>query len=597
MPPGRTGRLRAVPQVRLALAQMNVVVGDLLGNAAAIRRVRAEAAEVGCDLVLTPELALTGYPPEDLLLKEGFVSAAAEVLREVAGEASATVALVGVPLRGDEWGLSLAPVRDGRYSAVESAGNRSADVANAVAVLADGNTVAVATKRLLPNYDVFDEQRYFHPGADDLTLLNVNGAALGVLVCEDVWTADGPAARLAAAGASCLLVANASPYAKGRREEREAMLAERARETGCWIAYVNLVGGQDELVFDGQSVVVAPNGDVVARGAAFDEELVVMDLDLPPSTAGITVPHTSSPARPAITTALSTPLGRVEEIYRALVTGTRDYLAKNRFSSAVIALSGGVDSTLVAAIAVDALGPSAVRGFAMPSRYSSDHSIADAYDLASRLGIVIETLPIEASHVALSDTLAIALPAGTTGLTDENLQSRIRGVLLMAISNDTGAIVLTTGNKSEMATGYSTLYGDSAGGFAVIKDVPKTLVYELCGWRNTHAERHGVTPPIPQNVLEKPPSAELRPDQRDDQSLPPYDVLDPLLEMYVEGDATAEELIAAGHDAQLVMRIVRLVDLSEYKRRQMPPGVRVSSKAFGRDRRMPITNAFRSTLT
>ncbi len=593
MPTGRTGRLRAVPTVRLALAQMNPVVGDLNGNMAALRDVRAAAAAQGCDVVLTPELALTGYPPEDLLLKEGFLDAASSALREVAAEKSPTVLVVGAPLRGPEWGISLTPARDGRYVSSDDASPRPAEVANALAVLAGGRTVAVGAKRLLPNYDVFDEQRYFHPGTGDGQIININGVAFGLLVCEDVWTKDGPARDLAAAGAQCLLVANASPYAKGRREERETMLIERARETGCVIAYVNTVGGQDELVFDGQSLVVAPDGTILARAAAFESELLVVDLDLPSSDHGLVVAHDPWGERSPVISRRATPLSRTEEIYRALVTGTRDYLAKNRFRDAVIALSGGIDSTLVAVIAVDALGPEHVRGFAMPSRYSSEHSISDAYDLAARLGISIDTLPIEAAHVALSNTLDVALPHEVAGLTDENLQSRIRGVLLMAISNDTGAIVLTTGNKSEMATGYSTLYGDSAGGFAVIKDVAKTLVYELCEWRNADAHARGKVAPIPVNVLEKPPSAELRPDQRDDQSLPPYEVLDPLLEMYVEGDATAEELIAAGHDAELVMRIVRLVDLSEYKRRQMPPGVRVSSKAFGRDRRMPITNAFR----
>jgi NAD+ synthase (glutamine-hydrolysing) len=358
-----------------------------------------------------------------------------------------------------------------------------------------------------------------------------------------------------------------------------------------------MVGGQDELVFDGQSVVVDEKGEVIARASAFNEELLVAEIHADASAAGVAIDtlyaRDESRARPLHVNQIAEPLSEVEEIYEALVMGTRDYLRKNGFRSAIIALSGGIDSSLVATIAVDAVGARAVRGFTMPSRYSSDHSVADAVELAKRLDIEITTLPIEPAHQAFSEILAPTLEGAPEGVTDENLQSRIRGVLMMAISNATGAIVLTTGNKSEMATGYSTLYGDSAGGFAVIKDVPKTLVYELCRYRNEIAVGVGDPDPIPLSVLEKAPSAELRPDQRDDQSLPPYEKLDPLLELYVEGDSTAEEMIASGFDAEVVMRIASLVDLSEYKRRQMPPGVRISKKAFGRDRRMPITNAFR----
>jgi NAD+ synthase (glutamine-hydrolysing) len=376
------------------------------------------------------------------------------------------------------------------------------------------------------------------------------------------------------------------------------MLRERALETNCPIAYVNLVGGQDELVFDGQSIVVNASGDVIARASAFSEELLLVEIEARGSSVGTPVDtlyaRDESRLRALHVNHTADPLSEVEEIYQALVMGTRDYLRKNGFRSAILGLSGGIDSSLVATIAVDAVGASAVRGFAMPSRYSSDHSVGDAIELARRLDIEISTMPIEAAHEAFGGILAEALHGEPTGLTDENLQSRIRGVLLMAISNDTGAIVLTTGNKSEMATGYSTLYGDSAGGFAVIKDVPKTLVYELCRYRNEVAVSDGDPEPISLAVLTKAPSAELRPDQRDDQSLPPYDELDPLLELYVEGDATAEELIARGHDRALVLRITGLVDRSEYKRRQMPPGVRISKKAFGRDRRLPITNAFRA---
>jgi NAD+ synthase (glutamine-hydrolysing) len=469
-------------------------------------------------------------------------------------------------------------------------------IANALATVSWRGIGPVATKRLLPNYDVFDEQRYFHPGVGPGTIINLEGVAVGMLICEDVWTFAGPASELAAQGATLLVVANASPFARGRREDRETMLRERAFETGCPIAFVNLVGGQDELVFDGQSVVVDADGRVIARAAAFQEELLVVEVEARESLAGVPVdaayardertvlsPHVNRVAEPASDAA---------EIYDALVMGTRDYLRKNGFRSAILGLSGGVDSSLVAAIAVDAVGARAVHGFAMPSRYSSEHSLRDAYELARRLDIEIDTIAIESAHTTVMTMLEGVLGEPLKGLTEENLQSRIRGVLLMAVSNQTGAIVLTTGNKSEMATGYSTLYGDSAGGFAVIKDVPKTLVYELCRYRNALAAAQGDPEPIPVDVLVKAPSAELRPDQRDDQSLPPYDELDPLLELYVEEDATAQEMIEAGHDAQLVLRITRLVDASEYKRRQMPPGVRISKKAFGRDRRMPITNAF-----
>ena len=584
--------------IRIALAQMNSVVGGLTQNVETLHRLRTQAGAVGAALVVTPELALTGYPPEDLLLKEGFCDAARLALEELASAANLPPLLVGtIVAEGPD--VVLAPSLDGRdVTRLVSEGRvRLPHIANALACVSAQGVGPIATKRLLPNYDVFDEQRYFHPGVGPGTVVNVDGVAVGLLICEDVWTFAGPAADLVAAGATLLVVANASPFARGRRDDREAMLRERAFETGCPIAYVNLVGGQDELVFDGQSVVVDADGYVIARAAAFQEELLVVEVDVRASSAGEPVesgdardersavaPHVNHVAEPA---------AEVAEIYDALVMGTRDYLRKNGFRSAILGLSGGVDSSLVAAIAVDAVGSRAVRGFAMPSRYSSEHSVRDAYELAHRLDIDIDTVAIEDAHATVMGMLEAALGEPLKGLTEENLQSRIRGVLLMAVSNQTGAIVLTTGNKSEMATGYSTLYGDSAGGFAVIKDVPKTLVYELCRYRNERALAQGDPEPIPLEVLVKAPSAELRPDQRDDQSLPPYEQLDPLLELYVEEDATAQEMIDAGQDEQLVLRITRLVDLSEYKRRQMPPGVRISKKAFGRDRRMPITNAFR----
>ena len=576
--------------IRLALAQMNAVVGGLSENVGTIRRLSRQANALGADLIITPELALTGYPPEDLLLKQGFVDAAARSINELAHENENAVLVLGTVLDDSNPLVHLGASHDGRGGPGLSAFPR---ISNALAVISDGQIGAVATKRYLPNYDVFDEQRYFLPGTGPLTLLNVQGVAVGLLICEDVWIANGPAAELANQGASLLLVANASPYARGFPHEREAMLVERARETGCTIAYVNMVGGQDEIVFDGQSVVINNEGDVLARAVAFDEQLLIVDIDVEGSDRGELLLVTPSP-KPAVPVIVAEPLPLLDEVYRALVTGTRDYLRKNGFRSAVIALSGGIDSSLVAVIAADAIGPAAVHGYAMPSRYSSDHSISDALELAKRLDIEITTVPIEPAHEAFGALLREATDSPIEGLPDENLQSRIRGVLLMGISNATGSIVLTTGNKSEMATGYSTLYGDSAGGFAVIKDVPKTLVFALCRYRNERALDDGDTPPIPDAVLTKAPSAELRPDQRDDQSLPTYELLDPLLELYVEGDATDAQLIRDGYDPALVATITRLVDLSEYKRRQMPPGVRISKKAFGRDRRMPITNAFRS---
>ncbi len=574
---------------------MNAVVGGLAQNVATIGRFRAQAAAAGAALVVTPELSLLGYPPEDLLLKEGFIIAADEALEVLASLGEGPAVVVGTVLADGERWISLAPSNDGRDVVAQTTPAR-VHVANALAVIDANTVVTTASKRLLPNYDVFDEQRYFHPGIGEHAVVNVNGVAVGLLICEDVWTANGPAAQLAAQGATMLVVANASPFARGRRGEREAMLSARAREVNCPIAYVNLVGGQDELVFDGQSMVVDEHGSVIARAGAFEEAMLLADVEARASSVG--TPITPAPRATSSSyriNVVAPPPEETAEIYQALVTGTRDYLRKNGFRSVILGVSGGVDSSLVATIAADAVGAAAVRGFAMPSRYSSDHSIADAVELAARLDIDLVTVPIEDAHVAFASMLHDVFGTDPVGLTDENLQSRIRGVVLMAVSNATGAIVLTTGNKSEMATGYSTLYGDSAGGFAVIKDVPKTLVYELCRYRNEVAREAGDPEPIPASVLEKAPSAELRPDQRDDQSLPSYDELDPLLELYVERDFTAEAMIELGHDPELVLRIVRLVDGSEYKRRQMPPGVRISSKAFGRDRRMPITNAFRPT--
>ncbi len=565
-----------MPRVRVAACQIDTVVGDLSGNAARILDALSAAQRSGADLAVFPELSVTGYPPEDLLGRPAFVADNLAVFAEVAGATGECAAVIGY----------VDVLRGGR-------------LVNAAALCRGGAVLGSYHKRYLPNYGVFDEQRWFAAGDGTPTLFEVAGVPIGVSVCEDMWSAEGPMAEQAAAGARLLLNLNASPYSRGRRAERLAVLGARAAETGCSIVYVNQVGGQDELVFDGASLVVDDRGDVVASAVQFAEEVLVADLevDVPDRPAG--------PLRAAVAVTVSSRaegyppvhpiaevLDPVAEVYEALVLGTRDYLRKNDFTDAVIGLSGGIDSSLVAAVAVDALGAEHVHGVTMPSRYSSEGSVADAVTLGANLGIDVRSAPIEGVHRAFTTELAPLFGGDPVGLTDENLQSRIRGVLLMALSNATGWIVLTTGNKSEMATGYSTLYGDSAGGFAVIKDVAKTLVYELCRYRNAKAG----TELIPEAVLTKAPSAELRPDQRDDESLPPYSVLDPVMAGYVEADLSADDLVAEGFDPAVVARVVGLVDRAEYKRRQMPPGVRISGKAFGRDRRMPITNRYRSVL-
>ncbi|HEY3943238.1 MAG TPA: NAD+ synthase [Acidimicrobiales bacterium] len=606
--------------LRLAVAQLDTVVGDLDGNAERIVHALDRAEAEGADLLVTPELAITGYPPEDLLLKPGFVGDNLVALEKVATATRRCAAVVGFVDRvGPPAPAAGRAVGDDRL-----AGSPAGRLANAAAVCAGGVVVGVYRKRLLPNYGVFDEERWFEPGEEPLHLYEIGGLRVGVSICEDVWFDGGPVRALAAGGAQVVVNLNASPYSIGRRAERLALLRHRVEEAGCAIAYVNQVGGQDELIFDGASLVVAADGALLAAGSQFTPELFCVDLTGPegrpgsapapdgvPAQLGTTALGTTAfgatalgatalgahvPARPPLPARpVPEPLDPAAEVYQALVLGTRDYLTKNGFSDAVIGLSGGIDSSLVAAVAVDALGAAHVHGLSMPSRYSSEGSRTDAEELARRLGIDLRVVPIEAAHSAAAELLAPVLGGPPRGLTDENLQSRLRGLLLMAVSNDRGWIVLTTGNKSEMATGYSTLYGDSAGGFAVIKDVSKTLVYELCRHRNAVAEVAGAGGPIPRAVIDKAPSAELRPDQRDDQSLPPYEVLDPVLRAYVEQDRTAAELVADGFDPVVVDQVVRLVDGAEYKRRQMPPGVRVSTKAFGKDRRMPITNRYRSS--
>jgi NAD+ synthase (glutamine-hydrolysing) len=572
-----------VARLRVALCQINTTVGGLDGNVERIVAAFAEAEAEECDLAVFPELALTGYPPEDLLLKPGFVTDNRAALDRVAAASGRCAAVVGF-------------VDAGR------------DLHNAAAVCADGAVRAVYHKRLLPNYAVFDEQRYFAPGAGDSPLVLVGGVRLGVSICEDAFSPTGPIAAQAAGGAELVVNINASPYYANRLAERERMLATRASDASCALIYVNQVGGQDELVFDGASMVFDPHGELLARAAQFEEQTTVCDIEVLPvfrkrlldprgraTDEPLPVVEISSTPRvtdptDARTATVTEPLPPAREVYEALVLGTRDYVRKNGFTDVAIALSGGIDSSLVAVIAADALGPGHVHGVLMPSRYSSDHSLTDAEKLCAELGIEHRVIAIEPAHAALLAMLAPSFEGLAPDITEENLQSRIRGLVLMALSNKyPGWMVLTTGNKSEMAVGYSTLYGDTAGGFAVIKDVPKTLVYELCRDRNARAGRALV----PERVLTKPPSAELRPDQRDDQSLPPYHVLDPILEAYVEDDRTRAELVDMGFDPAVVERITRLVDAAEYKRRQTPPGVRVTPKAFGKDRRVPITNGYR----
>jgi len=567
-----------MPRIRVAACQINTVVGDLEGNVGRILSALAEAEAAGADLAVFPELTVTGYPPEDLLGRPAFVRDNRAAFARVVAGTGPCAAVVGY--------VDVAP---------------SGRLLNAAALCRDGEVLARYVKRVLPNYGVFDEQRWFAPGTDEPAPVVVAGVPVGMTVCEDMWVAGGPMVDQAAAGARLLVNCNASPYSRGRREERLTVLADRTAETGCAVVYVNQVGGQDELVFDGASLVVGPDGVVLAGARQFVEEVLVVDVDVDVDVEGATTDRPAPVVASTVTRAgddgprrpVAEVLDPVAEVYEALVLGTRDYLGKNGFADAVVGLSGGIDSSLVAAVAVDAVGPAHVHGVAMPSRYSSAGSVTDAEALAANLGIDLAHVPIEPAHHAFAGMLHPLLGADPEGLTDENLQSRIRGVLLMALSNARGWIVLTTGNKSEMATGYSTLYGDSAGGFAVIKDVAKTLVYELCRHRNARAGYDLV----PDTVLDKAPSAELRPDQRDDESLPPYSVLDPVMAGYVEADRSADELVAEGFDPEAVARVVGLVDRAEYKRRQMPPGVRISGKAFGKDRRMPITNHYPSVPT
>jgi NAD+ synthase (glutamine-hydrolysing) len=588
---GKNGNFNGMRSIRLALAQINVTVGDLPGNVERILRGMRAAADAGANLVAFPELALTGYPPEDLLLKPGFV---ADNLRALASLTSASREFPGLTV-------------------VVGFADRAGDLYNAAAIFREGERLDVYHKHYLPNYSVFDEDRYFSAGTQAPNYL-VNGAIVGVNICEDIWYPGGPPTAQAYAGAEVLLNISASPYFMGKQQGRERMLATRAADTGSIVAYLNLVGGQDELVFDGSSVVFDEQGELIARAKTFEEDLLVVDLDVEGvfrtrlhdprrrkerqavaenAAAPIVVSTTPAPL-PAhrLIPRVEPLLPSLEEAYRALVLGTRDYVRKNGFRNAVIALSGGIDSALTATIAVDALGAEHVWGVSMPSRYSSSHSRDDARELAEHLGIRYLTLPIEdifaATLATLKDTFESGPPTQST-LAEENIQARARGIMLMALSNRFGSLVLTTGNKSEMAVGYATLYGDMAGGYAVLKDVYKTLVYDLARWRNAQAGQDI----IPASTIEKPPSAELRPDQRDTDSLPPYSILDPILRAYVEQDRGFDAIVAQGFEPETVLRVLDLVDKSEYKRRQAPPGIKITARAFGRDRRLPLTNAYR----
>lgn len=557
--------------MRIALAQINPVVGDIAGNEKLISNSIADARAAGAALVCVPELALTGYPPEDLLLKEHVIDDAAAALARIAEGVEGIVAIVGYPQRDG-----------GLY--------------NSAAVLADGRLAGSYRKNDLPNYGVFDEHRYFAAGKRG-AMIEVNGTLIGLSICEDIWTAGPPESSEAAAGAKLIVNLSASPYQAGKGAAREQMLTQRAAEYGVAVAFCGQVGGQDELVFDGHSLVVDRSGEILARAPQFEEWLLTCEVDLAaaefdPSGADVELIGSFATHPPSDDTSLDHLVARVESddqaVYAALVLGTRDYANKNGFDRVVLGLSGGVDSALVACIARDALGPGRVTCVTMPSEFSSAGTYGDAVRLAESLGVDLVELPIGELMAGYGRLLAPAFAGRDADLTEENLQARIRGNLLMALSNKFGWLVLTTGNKSEMAVGYSTLYGDSAGGFAVIKDVPKTLVYRLCKLRNGRSDS-----PIPGSILTRAPSAELRPDQADQDSLPPYEVLDPLLEGYVEQDLGAEQLIAAGFEPETVAHVIGLVDRAEYKRRQQPPGIKVTGKAFGRDRRMPITNRYK----
>jgi len=557
--------------LRLALGQIDPTVGDLSGNVALMRRFIARAERAGADIAIFPELSITGYPPEDLVLKPAFVSENMRQLKALAATVGETAVVAGFVDRSDH------------------------GIHNAAAMLHRSGIAGVYHKVRLPNYGVFDEVRTFTPG-DRYPIFDFGGIRLGISICEDAWIGDGPVRELSRNGAEVIININASPYHMNKSFERQVLFRQRARENEAFFAYLQTIGGQDELVFDGDSLFYDPTGKLLARGAQFAEDLIVVDISLPDrarrvhrSAEIIEMPRAETGAnKPALQTRVRGGMDPIEEVYSALLLGTRDYVRKNGFKTVVIGLSGGIDSSLTAAIASDAVGAENVLGVAMPSPYSSRESLEDAKELASNLGIDFAVVPIGDVFSAFLSTLADPFAGREPDLAEENLQSRIRGTILMALSNKFGHLVLATGNKSEMATGYSTLYGDMAGGFAVLKDVPKTLVYELSGWRNAS----GPTA-IPERVFTKPPTAELRPGQLDTDSLPPYEQLDPILHAYVEEDRPVSQIVKMGFPADVVHRVAELVDRSEYKRRQAAPGVKITARAFGKDRRLPITNWFR----
>ncbi|MFI6158586.1 NAD+ synthase [Micromonospora haikouensis] len=593
-----------MPTLRLALSQVNPSVGDLAGNAGLVRRWTRTAADAGAQLVLFPEMVLTGYPVEDLVFRRSFVAASQAALRRLAADLAAD-------------GLGGVPVVVGYLDAdgppqVSSDAEPGRGARNAAAVLHGGEVVATYFKHHLPNYGVFDEDRYFVPG-DALTVVRVGGVDVALTICEDMWQAGGPFAAARQAGVGLVVTINGSPYELNKDDIRLPLVRRRAAEAGAAVAYVNMVGGQDELVFEGDSLIVGADGTLLARAPQFVEHLLVHDVELPAAegrggdaamaggaapaggelAAGMRIVRAAvgdvppAPGGAAAVGGIIEPVADEAEVWQALVLGLRDYVDKNRFPSVVLGLSGGIDSAVVAALAVDALGPDRVVGVSLPSRHSSEHSRADAEDLAKRTGLDYRVEPIQ----PMVDTFLANM--SLSGVTVENLQARVRGVILMALSNQEGHLVLTTGNKSELAVGYSTLYGDSVGGFNPVKDVWKTLIWRLAKWRNADATRRGETPPIPENSIGKPPSAELSPGQLDSDTLPDYDVLDPILIGYVDGDLGRTGLVESGHDPAVVDRVLRMVDTAEYKRRQSAPGTKISMKAFGRDRRLPITNRWR----
>lgn len=569
--------------IRVALCQRNLTVGDIDGNIEMVRSSLALVKELGADLALFPELTVTGYPPEDLLLKPHFAEVAEAALRDLAAEVQDVVAIVGFPELHD-------------------------DLFNTAAVISGGEIAARYRKRYLPNYGPFDEQRYFAPGNDAL-VLDMDGVKVGVTICEDLWYPGGPAQRAVVEGKADILVnISASPYSRGKGQERERMLATRCEDYGCYLAFCNIVGGQDELVFDGHSVVIDPRGRVLARARQFEEDHLVVDLDLrgvsrrrlhdprwrqrhaSPRDRVVLTP-VRRPRRRKVELELERPiepLGPEAEVYKALLLGMSDYFRKNGFERAVLGLSGGIDSALALVIAVDALGADAVTAVSMPSRYTAAHNREDAAEFARHLGVEFHEVMIDDVFECYLKTLEKPFEGTETNVAEENIQARIRGNFLMALSNKFGWLVLATGNKSEMSVGYATLYGDMAGGFALLKDVPKTWVYQLSRWRNREEEV------IPRRIIEKPPSAELREGQVDSDSLPPYEVLDPIMMAYVEEDRSPEEIEKMGFDPAVVYRVVDMIDSAEYKRRQAPPGIRISARAFGKDRRLPITNRYRS---